>query len=110
MLEQATIRRPINIFLKLNTGMNRLGFAPADYANVWARAKALKAEGKIATIGKMSHFARADDDVLVSLEQKRVFEAAAQGLDEGPFSLCNSAGIYRPELWTDSTVVGEQWV
>src|SRR5699024_7478243 len=29
---------------------------------------------------------------------------------EGPFSLCNSAGIYRPELWTSTAVAGEQWV
>jgi len=110
MLERARITRPIDVFLKMNSGMNRLGFAPADYASAWARAEALRAEKKIATIGKMSHFARADDDVLVSLEQKKVFEQASQGLGEGPFSLCNSAGIYRPELWTSTAVAGEQWV
>ncbi|MCT6647105.1 alanine racemase, partial [Enterococcus faecalis] len=33
--------RPHRVFLKLNSGMNRLGFTPAAFRGAWARLQAL---------------------------------------------------------------------
>ena len=43
MLETARLPARIDVFVKANTGMNRLGFAPADVPGVCARLEALKA-------------------------------------------------------------------
>ncbi|MEO8418709.1 MAG: alanine racemase, partial [Methylophilaceae bacterium] len=37
MLEQAKLAHPVSVFLKMNTGMNRLGFVPADFAHARQR-------------------------------------------------------------------------
>ena len=37
MLEKAALSRPLEVFVKVNTGMNRLGFAPGDVADVCRR-------------------------------------------------------------------------
>ena len=46
-----------HIYLKMNTGMNRLGFRPDDYLQVWQRLHGLGFE-----ITHMTHFANADYD------------------------------------------------
>ena len=58
-LEQATLARPIDVHVKANTGMNRLGFAPDEVAQVCARLARAPA---VAGVRLMMHFARADDD------------------------------------------------
>src|SRR5690625_4057606 len=52
ILERAAIKNPIDVFIKINTGMNRLGFAPSELPRVRERVQALKADKKIATVGK----------------------------------------------------------
>lgn len=47
----------INIYLKLNTGMNRVGFLPQRYEEVFSRLRALPFVGEITL---MTHFANAD--------------------------------------------------
>ena len=47
----------VNVHLKLNTGMNRLGFGESEFAPVWARLKSMPQVGAITL---MSHFANAD--------------------------------------------------
>jgi len=37
MLEAATLSRPLEVFVKVNTGMNRLGFRPQDVAGICTR-------------------------------------------------------------------------
>ncbi|MFZ3088201.1 MAG: alanine racemase, partial [Methylotenera sp.] len=37
MLERASLTKPIHIHLKVNTGMNRLGFAPKDFLAAFQR-------------------------------------------------------------------------
>ncbi len=109
MLEQYQSERPLTIFLKINTGMNRLGLSPAEFPHAWSRAQTMRAAGRLGDVGKMTHFARADDDVQVTEDQKALFDATTADLD-GPFSMCNSAGIFRPEMWTTTTNTGQQWV
>src|SRR5690606_12119353 len=46
-----------HVFLKLNAGMNRLGFKPQAYAQAWNRLQALP---HVASITPMMHFSDAD--------------------------------------------------
>ncbi|AKQ59197.1 alanine racemase [Bordetella hinzii] len=93
MLAHARPAHRINAMLKLNSGMNRLGFAPDAYARAFEAARALQGRGVLGTVGKMTHFATADGPQGPQW-QWEVFEAATQGLP-GPVSVCNSAGTLR---------------
>lgn len=101
MLEQARLTTPVDAHLKLNSGMNRLGFAPNAYRAAHERLRAIRA---VRSITLMTHFANADDPANVGLqlsEQVRRFEEAAQGLT-GARSLANSAAVLTcPELAAD---------
>ncbi|WP_339545303.1 alanine racemase [Pseudomonas sp. RA_35y_Pfl2_P32] len=89
-IEQATLRKPITIWLKLDSGMHRVGLHPADYQAAYQR---LLASGKVAKIVLMSHFARADElNSSSASEQVAVFEAARQGLS-AQVSLRNSPAV-----------------
>jgi alanine racemase len=90
MLEAATLQRPLEVFVKVNTGMNRLGFAPGDLARVCERLSGLPS---VAALRLMTHLARADEDDGVD-EALRTFEVACRGLPY-PRSIANSAGVMR---------------
>ncbi len=83
-------QRPHRVFLKLNSGMNRLGFRPDAYRSAWARLNALP---QVDEISLMTHFSDADGARGIA-HQLAAFEAAAQDLP-GERSLFNSAGILR---------------
>ncbi len=92
MLEQARPAGPIDLHLKMNSGMNRLGFSPAAFGAAYARLRAIPA---VRNIALMTHFANADELAhprLSVLEQVRRFCAAADGL-EGARCLSNSGGV-----------------
>ncbi|MEP7207695.1 MAG: alanine racemase [Casimicrobiaceae bacterium] len=97
MLERAHVPRPIEVFLKINTGMNRLGVGPHVAAALATRLAQCPA---VAAVRLMTHFARADDaDGIVA--QRAVFNAACEGLPYAR-SLANSAGVVRfPEVGGD---------
>ena len=90
ILEQARLVQPIDVHLKLNTGMNRLGIAPADARAVSER---LARMGSVASVTLMMHFARADEADGVAEPLAR-FAAATRGLPHRR-SLANSAGVVR---------------
>lgn len=90
MLERAVLARPLEVFVKVNTGMNRLGLAPAVVASACDR---LSRSPSVAALRLMMHFARADEDDGIA-GPLGVFEEACRKLPY-PRSLCNSAGIYR---------------
>jgi alanine racemase len=50
---------PHRVFLKMNSGMNRLGFTPAAFRSAWARLNALP---QVDEISLMTHFADADGE------------------------------------------------
>lgn len=81
---------PQRVFLKMNSGMNRLGFRPAQYRAAWARLNALPQVGEISL---MTHFANADGPAGVH-EAMALFAAATQDLP-GERSLSNSAATLR---------------
>ena len=101
MIARSEISASINVHLKLNSGMNRLGFTPAEVAGAYARLRALPQVGRI---GFMTHFANADDANNPGMplsEQARRFHAATEGLP-GERSLANSAAVLlHPELAAD---------
>jgi alanine racemase len=89
LLAAARPQRPIDIQLKMNSGMNRLGFRPHAYRAAWERARAMPSIG---AIGLMTHFANADDGQIDW--QLDTFDAAVEGIP-GEQSVSNSAGV----LW-----------
>jgi alanine racemase len=90
MIEAADLPHPLHVWLKINSGMNRAGFEPAEARAAWHR---LQDSGKVAGITLMTHLARADEpDVIATPQQVASFEAAIDGLP-GARSVCNSAGI-----------------
>ncbi|MDR0277579.1 MAG: alanine racemase [Paucimonas sp.] len=89
-IEKASLGKPIQVWLKMDTGMHRVGLHPRDYQAAYQR---LQASGKVSKIVLMSHFARADElDSNASNEQVAVFEAARQGL-KAEVSLRNSPAV-----------------
>jgi alanine racemase len=90
MLESARLARPLEVFVKVNTGMNRLGVAPAAVAALVERLSYCES---VAVLRLMMHFARADEDDGVA-EPLRVFDEACKGLPY-PRSVANSAGVIR---------------
>lgn len=90
MLERYRAKKPFSVWLKINTGMHRLGIPTALVQSFYQR---LKAQSVNSQVGFMTHFANADliSDLSTS-NQIQTFSLATYGLD-GPRSLCNSAGI-----------------
>lgn len=85
---------PHSVYLKLNSGMNRLGFAPSAFRAAHARLSALP---QVDEIGLMTHFSDADGHRLGQdgvAHQLAVFETATEGL-AGERSLANSAATLR---------------
>ena len=82
---------PLRVWLKVDSGMHRLGFPPARAAEVHARLRALPSVA--ADIVLMTHFAASDEfDNALTARQIRAFEQATHGL-QGPRALSNSAAL-----------------
>lgn len=90
MLETTPVSRPLEVFVKIDTGMNRLGLRPADVPNAIERLTHCDA---VATLRLMTHLARADEKDGVKAPLAR-FDAACRGLSY-PRSIANSAGVIR---------------
>lgn len=99
----------LHSWIKLNTGMNRLGFSGDDYLLAFEHARRLQLESKLSSIGKMTHFSCADDNVALTIEQIERFTACTKNLP-GAISLCNSAGTLSPDLGAYMPEAHEQWV
>jgi len=97
MLEHVQLPAALNIHLKMNSGMNRLGFTPDQFIHAHARLSACK---NVDGITLMTHFATADAapgvDAPLALFKQTVEELNLQQ------SLANSAAILRcPQTHTD---------
>ena len=94
MLAAHKTDRPQHVFLKMNSGMNRLGFRPEAFRTAWQRLGGLT---QVETISLMTHWSDADSDAAEASgidRQLAVFEDATHDLP-GDRSLCNSAAILR---------------
>ena len=89
-LEEQTFAQPMHVWLKFNTGMNRVGFNADTIARAHQR---LKACAQVSDITLMTHLARADEpQEAATSEQITLFDQHTRAL-EGARSLANSAGI-----------------
>lgn len=83
-------KKPVNIWLKLDTGMRRAGFFPDDYKKAYA---VLSKQKYVENIVKMTHFACADDlNSDFTNHQIKIFDDTTCGLGKIS-SIANSAGI-----------------
>jgi len=95
-LEQAPPGRPLDVWLKVDTGMHRLGFDPGIVPAVVER---LRRTGGVGEIRFLSHFCCADDaNADHTAHQRRLFLQTLEGM-EGERSLANSAAVL---AWPDS--------
>lgn len=91
MLQSVKLKSPLTVWLKVNTGMNRLGLSPERFHACYQTLMASPVVAK--PIGVMTHFAEADNlESGASVKQLETFMPLVEGLDS-PMSLCNSAGI-----------------
>ena len=94
-----TDARPLRVWLKIDTGMHRLGFPPERAADAHARLRALANVDR--DIALMTHFAASDEfDNAMTGRQIGVFSTATVGMP-GARALANSAGLLG---WKDSFV------
>src|SRR5690606_6065208 len=97
MLRSTRARYPLDIYLKLNSGMNRLGFPPGRYRAAYEQATALQQQGLVGSIGHMMHFANGDQPAAVE-QVMGLFDRATLDMP-GPRSVCNSAAtLGSPQL------------
>ena len=85
---------PHRVFLKLNSGMNRLGLTPAAFRAAYARLQALP---QVDEIGLMTHFSDADAQRFGAdgiAHQLATFETVTEGL-AGERTTANSAATLR---------------
>ena len=101
MLEKAKLPKPVNVHLKMNTGMNRLGYLPSEYRAAYERVSRIP---HVKSISFMTHFANSEDPDHPKVpvrEQLRRFDMATDGLP-GDRNLSNSAAILlHPDIRTD---------
>lgn len=90
MLESTHLSEPVTVWLKVDSGMHRLGFSPEQFDATYQR---LMANDNVAKpIHLMTHFACADEPSNPSTtEQQKVFDDLTKGLP-GDRTLANSAG------------------
>ncbi len=81
----------VSVWVKIDTGMNRLGFKPKDFSAVYQRLNRCSIIRQ--PISLMTHFANADDkNDNKTLTQISLFNATVAGYS-GERSMANSAGI-----------------
>ncbi len=90
MLAAHKTQLPHRVFLKMNSGMNRLGFTPERFRAAWTRLNALP---QVDDISLMTHFSDADGPLGIAA-QLHAFESVTHDLP-GERSLSNSAAMLR---------------
>ena len=89
-LEKTPFEGKLPVYLKVNSGMNRLGFAVDNVRLAW---NALAAHAGVESVSLMTHFADADGEGGVAA-QLQWFAELTQPFD-APRSLANSAALLR---------------
>ncbi|MGZ9075019.1 MAG: alanine racemase [Burkholderiaceae bacterium] len=111
MIQRTRLPAPIDVFLKFNSGMNRLGFTVRDTAGASLAYSRLLASPNVSHLTLMIHFANADRAAGASgptevQEQLAALQRLAAEWPE-PRSFANSAALFlRPEVNGDSVRPG----
>jgi len=93
---------PHRVFLKMNSGMNRLGFTPERFRSAYARLNALT---QVEEISFITHFSDADGPRGIA-HQLEVFMQVTEDLP-GERSVCNSAATL---IFGDDEQARNDWV
>ena len=101
LLEADAAGHRFRLWLKIDTGMNRLGFRPEQFPEALRRLKRLSAPPL--EVRLMTHLARADDSPEMTRRQLERFSEAIRGRACGT-SIANSAGVL------GGMPVGGEWV
>jgi len=97
LLQLSRPQAPINVYLKLETGMNRLGLQACQYRDVYQALLQMQASGQVAQINHMTHFACADASDGLDDPMMRFVEVV-RGM-AGDWSVSNSAAALRHHQW-----------
>lgn len=103
-LLSASVKAPINIWLKIDTGMHRLGISPQQVEAIYAALSGAKIVNKVRLV---SHFAHADEiDGAHTSQQINQFNSCIQNIvasskQKVELSLANSAAIL---AWPETRV------
>lgn len=96
-LANARLKAPLDVYLKMNSGMNRLGFTADRVQSIWQQLRSIANVGQLTL---MAHFADAERPEGIAEPLKRI-EQAAEGLGCAR-SLANSAAtLWHPEAHYD---------
>ena len=101
LLEAGAAGHRFRLWLKIDTGMNRLGFRAGEFPEALRRLERLPSPPL--EVRLMTHLARADDSPAQTREQLARFRQAIRG-HLGATSIANSAGVF------GETAVGGEWV
>jgi alanine racemase len=102
MLSAHKTQVPHRIFLKMNSGMNRLGFTPTRFRSAWTRLNQLP---QVDEISLVTHFSDADGPKGIA-QQMATFVKTTEDLP-GERTTCNSAGLLRH---ANDLAVAADWV
>ncbi len=102
MLSAHKTQVPHRIFLKMNSGMNRLGFTPTRFRSAWTRLNQLP---QVDEISLVTHFSDADGPKGIA-QQMATFVKTTEDLP-GERTTCNSAGLLRH---ASDVAVAADWV
>jgi alanine racemase len=107
ILLQQELAKPVHVWLKMDSGMHRVGFSPSDYSQAFMR---LCKHANVAKVVLMSHFANADNlDSPHTKQQIELFKNTLASLNSKAYraevSLANSAAILG---WTNPDEAGAQ--
>jgi len=97
LLHLSRPQAPINVYLKLETGMNRLGLQACQYRDIYQALLQMQASGQVAQISHMTHFASADASDGLDDPMMRFVEVV-RGM-AGDWSVSNSAAALRHHQW-----------
>ncbi|MCE9632947.1 MAG: alanine racemase, partial [Methylophilales bacterium] len=91
VLLSSKLEQPLQVWLKMDSGMHRAGLAPSEFATTYER---LSKHPNVANVVLMSHFANADNlSSSHTSQQITVFQQAIKEIKQPTVSLANSAAI-----------------
>lgn len=98
ILEKTALPFPVSVWIKVDTGMNRLGFAPHEVTIALTRLTNCAQIKNL--MGFATHFASADESASPQTQiQLQAFQPFSTLLQGGEHTLANSAGIL---IWPES--------
>uniref|UniRef100_A0A1A9Z1G9 Alanine racemase C-terminal domain-containing protein n=1 Tax=Glossina pallidipes TaxID=7398 RepID=A0A1A9Z1G9_GLOPL len=98
ILKKYHVTQPIHIYLKLNSGMNRLGFDKDNFIHAWNELYKLK---QVSSVTLMSHFSHSNSKRSVR-KQVKIINEIANKIQKIPLCLANSTAILlHPETHKD---------